>query len=366
MTENPDETRSEPVGLGTLQRPPTAPSAMQDRLAVHLIWEGVLLITAAVLVIAALATTPGAHFADVIRPVGYAGLIASGLALSLRTGTPNLAVGYIAMTTGALGAHLASTNGWSLWVAMTLAVLLAGLGGLVTGLVTAALSVPAWAVTLGVAIFLQSVALGISGNNVFTVTTSGSYSTAQWLAIFVVVSVGGGALWLIPSVRTRLSMARNAREPGERADLRAGRGVVAGLAGSSLLAGVGGVSMTLYEGGANVASGADTLTIISLGAVLVGGVSVFGRRAGLLGTMFGVVIAEAIQFIAVADIPQNGPSGAWIEVPIGGLVVLGLCVSRALESINGALDRRPKPRQIVPPGFPVPGPIPQPGSAPSQ
>jgi hypothetical protein len=67
-----------------------ASAAASDRLAVHLIWEGVLLVIGGVLVGLALASTPEAHLADVVRPAGYIGLVAAGLALSLRTGTPNL------------------------------------------------------------------------------------------------------------------------------------------------------------------------------------------------------------------------------------------------------------------------------------
>jgi ribose/xylose/arabinose/galactoside ABC-type transport system permease subunit len=125
-------------------------SATSERIAVHLIWEGVLLVLAAALVGATLASTPEAHFADLIRPAGFLGLIAAGLALSLRTGTPNLAVGSIATVTGVIGAHLASADGWSLWAAMTAAVALAAATGLAAGLIVGALSVPAWAVTLAV------------------------------------------------------------------------------------------------------------------------------------------------------------------------------------------------------------------------
>jgi hypothetical protein len=139
--------------------------------AVYLIWEAILLVATAVLVGAALATTPHSNFADIVRPAGYAGLVAA---------------------------------------------------------------------------------------------------------------------WLVPGVRTTLSATRNAREPGRWAGLPAGLGALAGLTGSSLLAGAGGVSMAIYLGAGDPSSGGINLTLTSLAAVLVGGVSVFGRRAGVLGTVLGV------------------------------------------------------------------------------
>ena len=332
----PQPAMPQPAMPGAPLLMPTASAPIRDRLAVHLIWEGVLLVIAGVLVGVALASTPEAHLADIIRPVGYIGLIAAGLALSLRIGTPNLAVGSIATATGVLGAHLVATSGWSLWAAMTAAVAIAAVAGLVTGLIVAGLSVPAWAATLAVAILVQAAALGISGSEPVVLHVTGTYPYALWLAAFAVISVGGGALWLVPGVRATFSATRNAGEPGRWAGLQAGLGAVAGLTGSSLLAGLGGVALATYLQVGDPASGGINLTIIALAAVLVGGVSVFGRRAGLLGTVFGVVIVQTVLFV----LNVHAVSPYWLDVPIGGLALFGLVVSRALESITDALNGR--------------------------
>jgi ribose/xylose/arabinose/galactoside ABC-type transport system permease subunit len=110
---------------------------------------------------------------------------------------------------------------------------------------------------------------------------------------------------------------------------------VVGLTGSSLLAAVGGVALTTFEGAADPITNGVGLTVTALAAVLIGGVSVFGRRAGVAGTMLGVVIVQSIAFWLTAE----ALSLNWYYVPIGGLVVLGLGVSRALESITDALNR---------------------------
>src|SRR6185437_15020729 len=186
-----------------------------DRPVVNLIWEGVLFVIAAVLAVGAIGSVRGASFTVVFGPAGYIGLIASGLALSLRTGAPNLAVGSIATATGVFGAHLAITDGWSMWSAMTLAVAVATVIGLVTGIVVAALSVPAWAATLAVAFLVDAAAGGISGERLIALRNPGSYPAVLWLVIFAVISAGGGALWLIRGVRTTFSATRSAGEPGQ-------------------------------------------------------------------------------------------------------------------------------------------------------
>lgn len=362
VSEPPEETRpNEPVGPRDVTRPwsrarppriepsadwpsgaqahverPEVSPATQDRLAVHLIWEGVLLVVTAVFVGVALASTAGAQVADIVRPVGYIGLVAAGLGLSLRTGTPNLAVGSIATATGVVGAHLAGTDGWSLWAAMAVAVAMAVAAGVVAGLIVAGLSVPAWAVTLAVALLVQAAAVRISSGQPVVLHGAGSYPAALWLAAFAAVSIGGGALWQISAVRTALSAARTTGDPGRWAGLPAGLGALAGLTGSSLLAGIGGVSLAVYLQVGDPLSGGISLTLIAFAAVLVGGVSVFGRRAGVLGTVLGVVIAQTTVFLL--DVHAVPPY--WLDVAIGVMALLGLGVNRALESITNALSRQ--------------------------
>jgi ribose/xylose/arabinose/galactoside ABC-type transport system permease subunit len=340
---------------GAQQPPPTASSAARDHPFVSLAWDGVLLIITVAVIGAALATTHHAHLADIVRPVGYLGLMATGFALSLRTGTPNLAVGAIAGTTGVIGAHLA-TEGSSLLAAMGEAVAIATGAGLIAGLVVAVLSVPAWAATLALAALAESVALGISNGQVIVVNVSGSYPSGQWIAAFIAVSVAGGALWLVPGIRGALSKTRSAGEPGRWAGLGPGLGAVIGLAGSSLLAGAGGASMATYELAAQPSDGLN-LTLIAFAAVAVGGVSVYGRRAGVLGTVLGVVIVQTVFFL----MEVHAFSASWVDCAIGGLIVLGLGVNRVLESITEALNRRRAPGAAPPVGYALPGSGPQPG-----
>jgi ribose/xylose/arabinose/galactoside ABC-type transport system permease subunit len=328
----PQDSGSQAIALGSARQSPAVSAAAQDRLAVHLIWEGVLLVIAGGLVGLVLASTSGAHVADILRPAGYIGLVATGLALSLRTGTPNLAVGSIATATGVVGAHLASTDGWSLSTAMAAAVAMAAAAGFVAGLIVAGLSVPAWAVTLAVALLAQAAALGISGGQLVVLHGISSYPSTLWLAVFAAVSLGGGALWLVPGVRTALSATRRAGDPGRWAGLPAGLGALAGLTGSSLLAGVGGVSLVTYLQVGDPSSGGINLTLVALAAVLVGGVSVFGRRAGVFGTVLGVLIAQTLVFL----LNVHAVSTYWLDVAIGGLAILGLGVNRAIESITDA------------------------------
>src|SRR4029079_1894687 len=127
-------------------------------------------------------------------------------ALSLRTGTPNLAVPTIAGAAGAGYAKLA-VNGWPAIVALLLALLAAVVFGLVLGLVTGVTGLPGWAVSLAGLAVAQAVTFELTNGTTLLVPGSAVLSSGTglvWALLFLLVSVGGGALWLVPAVQTML------------------------------------------------------------------------------------------------------------------------------------------------------------------
>jgi ribose/xylose/arabinose/galactoside ABC-type transport system permease subunit len=332
----------------------------RDRLAVHLIWEAFLGLVAIVLVGVLLATEPGQAMTNVLRQAGAVGLMAAGLSLSLRTGTPNLAVGALAAFSGGLGAHLAAESGWSVAVAMTAGVAATVGIGVLLGVLTGALSVPGWAVTLGAATILEAGLIGLSDGRATFARISGEYPTGTWFGLFLFVSIGGGVLWLIPGLRRRLGAVRRPGEPGRWAGIWPGIGALVGLTGSSLLAGLGGVAQLSLVRIADPAAGQFFL-FLALAAVLLGGTSVFGRRAGVTGTVSAVLIILIVRMMFLI----HAVPGWETNLFVGLMVVLGLCVSRGLESVTNALNapRRP-PILPVPagPGVLAPAPPPPPAA----
>lgn len=305
----------------------------RDRLAVHLVWEGILAVVAIALAVTILSTEPSKAFSNVLAQAGYVGLVAVGLALSLRTGTPNLAVGSIAAFTGGLSADLMNEQKWSEATAMAVAVIVAIVIGAVIGLLVGALSVPAWAVTLGAALIVDMMLIALTGSIPIRGNLTDDYSTALWFSLFVVASLGGGLLWLVPGVRNALSATRRAGEPGRWGGLRPSVGAVVGITGSSLLAGLGGIAQLMRFRIAEPTSG-EFLTTIGLAAVLLGGVSVFGRRAGVAGTALGVmVVVTSYNLFIIHSESRWAPT-----VLVGSLILVGLGVSRGLESITNALN----------------------------
>lgn len=336
-------------------RPPAAETpAERDRLSVHLIWEGVLAVITIALLIGTAAMTPHQNLTVALDQAGYIGLVAVGLAFSLRTGSPNLAIGSILSFSSVLAAYLITDHQWGKPAAFILAILLATLIGLLLGVLVAVLSVPAWAVTLGAVAVIQAVVLSFTSNPLIPVRFNGSYPTALWYGVFFVLSVGGGALWLLPGVRRALSAGRHPGEPGRWTGPRAGLGAIAGLTGSSFLAGLASIPVLMRLQAAD--SSGTNLTTVTFAAVLLGGVSIFGRRAGVFGTLLGVTIVAITQTLVSYN---DGPF--WVSTLIVGLAaLLGLGASRGIETVTDLLNRRPAKAAPPPPMYAQP-PAPPPG-----
>jgi ribose transport system permease protein len=263
------------------------------------------------------------------------GLVAAGFALSLRTATPNLAVSAFAGLAGVLYATL-MREGWPVMAAAAVAVLLVAAAGAALGTVVGLTSAPAWAVSLAGLAAALAASFTITDTSLpLTAGTIGETGMAMWALIFIAVSVGGGLLWLIPAVGDRLSANRLAGAPARFEPARL-VGALVGMTGSSLLAGVGGVVVAAHLKQAGPFGGDQLFEAV--GAVLLGGASVYGGRGGIAGTAVGVAFISMVTFALVVE---SVPASLLIAVPAVAIVV-GVVVSRVMEVVA------PQPRSPLP------------------
>ncbi|GAB3839323.1 hypothetical protein ACFPIJ_35050 [Dactylosporangium cerinum] len=325
-------------------------------LAPHLVWEVVLLLAAGA-VVAGLYNANSAVFTrgQVWAGIAILGFAACGLALSLRTATPNLAIGSIAVLAGWVFADLVN-DGTSVAVAFIVAVLAAAGVGVLLALLAGLTALPAWGVTLGGGFIVSAALLEATEGRLVPVTGDARSTTfGLWAAAFVVVSVVGGVLFALPAVRRFLSANRPVAGDDDPARWRPAKlvGALVGITGSAVLAGVSGVlSVRLTSAAAFSDSGQLPY---ALAAVLLGGVSLFGRRAGVFGVVLGVVIVDGVRRWEVLE----GANAATALLTTGVLAVVGLIAVWLLELIG----RRLAPlAAAAPPVFAPPTPGFPPGS----
>lgn len=301
-------------------------------LASHLVWEGILLLIVVVLAIVVVAGPLSLSEPSVLwYPMAALGLLTAGFALSLRTATPNLAIGGLSGAAGLAYAKLVD-NDWPAPVAAGCAVLIVVVVGAVMGLLVGLTSAPAWAVSLGMLAVSQAVLFGVFEAVSVPIRDAdgaiGKTGITVAAAIFVVVSIGGGVGWMAlgPAGQALLSANREAVDPASWRPARL-LGAMVGLTGSALLAGVAGVVAAAYI---HVATTIDNGRLLpAIGAALLGGVSVFGRRGGIAGTVLAVMVVS-LAGMAVIDLHR------WVQLSLpAGAILVGLIVSWALERIAG-------------------------------
>ncbi len=310
----------------------------RDRLGVHFAWEGVLLLGALALGYLLYANHREALSGGSLRTLLVFGTCLGTLALAasmtLRAGVVNLALGPIAIASalyysdkGAAG--LVSTSVWPLLLGLAVG---AGIAVLVVGF-----HVPGWAGSLVGA--LVAVAW-IENKYPSPVVVSGQFNPADkayyFIGGFVLVSIAGGLLCMIKPVRRGVGRFRSVADPASRRGGLAATVAALTLIGSSGLAAAAGILYAAYRDVLNEQMAPGTgieWTALGIGAALVGGVSAFGRRGGVFGTVLATtVITLLITYSQLED------WGIALSVLGAGAIATGLIVTRLVETFGRPLS----------------------------
>ncbi|MCP3783762.1 ABC transporter permease [Micromonospora sp. A3M-1-15] len=310
----------------------------RDRIAVHVVWEFLLLVG-----LAAVTWLLWREDADALRggalktllvDVAGLGLLTLAAGLSLRAAAVNLAIGPVAL---AAALHFAEQGDRGVREALLPALVVAALGGLALALAVVVLHVPGWAASLAGA---AAVIVYIERRTT-PVVVQGGYDprrTALYLFVgFAAVAVLGGLFGAIKPVRRLVGRFRPVADPALRRGAVAATVTALALIASTVLAVLGGVLIAANgDGPVAPASGLDW-SVLAIGAVMLGGTSAYGRRGGIFGTLLAVCAVEV--FLAWA-VTQDWTINRWA---VGGAALgAGLLVTRLVETFG-----RPRP---TPPG----------------
>ncbi|HEX5740795.1 MAG TPA: ABC transporter permease [Pilimelia sp.] len=296
----------------------------RDRLRVHIAWEGGLFVAAAIAA-ALLHRRDPAAFTDLGRsafPLMFAALCALGLAaeLSLRAGAVNLAVGPAALLGGLFLADRAD-EGLAAAVGLALGAGLAA--GLVLALLVVGLHVPAWAATLGGACGIGA-ALEMWRRDPPAVLAEVTDRAPVAAAAVAGTALLVGLLGAVQPVRRLVGRFRPVRDPAARRGFVGAVVVVVGLSLSTAVAVAGGV-LLVGAGRQNEADVGFGWTGLGVGVALLGGVSAFGRRGGVAGTVLAALLL-AVTGTLLADRPYGGTYAL-----AGAAILVGLVGTRVVE-----------------------------------
>ena len=266
-------------------------------------------------------------------------LAAAAQAIVVLSGGIDLSIGSIMALTSVVSATLMKGQSEEFGIVVVLGVLLLGLlVGAVNGVLVVITRVPDIVVTLAMSFVWAGAAL-------LVLSTPGG-GAADWLKQLVAGSLGNewipkaavvlvilvAAIWL-PLRRARLGLSLYAigsdRLAAFRSGVSVGRTRVVAYMLMGLFAALGGLSLTAQTGIGTPVPGPYTL--LSVAAVVLGGVSLAGGRGGLFGPIVAVVILQLIRTdMTFLNVNTN------LATVLQGAILIGVVMVGSLIQIRRA------------------------------
>lgn len=257
-------------------------------------------------------------------------ILSIGQSFVITTGGIDLSIS-ATMTVGAVGFGLAWSAGWGFWPAALAALAFAGLIGVINGVLIARGKVTDFIATLGTLSVATGLALIVSDGKPITVgspellrLTTGSIGIIGYPIILAAVI--GVVAWVV-MFRTRFGLHVQAVGGNEESavanGIKAGRVRIAVYIIAAVLAGVGALLLVARVGAAEPAINTQFL-LNSIAAVVLGGVSLTGGKAKIVGPIIGAFLLTAL----TNGLTLLGVSQFYQPLAVGVVVVLAALITR--------------------------------------
>lgn len=253
--------------------------------------------------------------------------LAVGMTLVLIIGGIDLSVGSLLALSSAVLGVLMANQGWSIWMALPVAVLVAGACGLVNGLISIGFGIPSFIVTLGmleiarggtkVVTDSQSVYIG-SRVEWFGQPLAGLLVSPAFIAAVAAVIIGQVVLTRTVFGRYCVAIGTNA-EAVRMSGIRAAPYSIAVFVISGLLCGLAGLAQTSRLSTADP-NGAIGIELAAIAACVIGGTSLMGGRGSVISSFIGVLIIQVLQ----TGLAQVGVSDANKQMITGVVIVVAV------------------------------------------
>lgn len=252
-------------------------------------------------------------------------LLALAAILPLISGYFDFSLGANSALATVLCAGLMSRHGQSLATSIVICLVVAGLVGLVNGILVTRFRLNAFVTTLGMATFLsglvqwytggQTILTGIS-TRLIAFGNTNLFGVPE--VVYVVVAIALVLWWVLmhtPYGRSLYATGANPRA-ARLVGVRAERDVTVAFAMSGLIAGVVGI-LQLARTGSATASDGTNLLFPALAAAFLGATAVRPGFFNVWGTLIGVLFVA----VAVSGLTLAGAS-AWVSPVFNGIALL--------------------------------------------
>jgi len=279
---------------------------------------------------------------EVARISTEVGLLALALTPVIVSGGIDLSVGSLMGLCAVLCGMFWRDAHLSIWVSASIAITIAGLGGLLNAALIARLRLAPLIVTLGTYSLFRGLAKGLTGGvetytdfpRSFLFLGQGYLGGVVPAQLPIVMTIAAAFFLLLH--RSTLGRAIQAIGFSSDAALYAGvpverrLGLVYVL--SSLTAGLAAVFYVARVGQAKADAG-TSYELMAITAVVLGGTSIFGGRGTILGTLLGVFAMATLQNgLRLADLPVE-----LAGILAGVLLIASIAFTRLLSGRNSTL-----------------------------
>ncbi len=286
------------------------------------------------------------YFGDFVSPGNMSALlldnaylmvIAVGMTFVILTAGIDLSVGSVMAFTGILLASLLG-RGMPAAVAVPVILLAGAVIGLLIGILVQYFDVQPFIASLaglflarGLAFVVSLKSIRVDDPSVLWLQST-RFQVGDWYitptGIIALLAVGIGAFVLQYTRFGRTVYAIGGNEQSARLmGLKVARTKVLVYLISGSLAGLAGLILTAYSGAGYPRNGIGT-ELDAIAAVVIGGTLLSGGRGYVLGSMIGVLVYGTIKTV----ISFLGAEQAWMQIIIGGLLLLFILIQRFIVS----------------------------------
>jgi ribose transport system permease protein len=274
---------------------------------------------------------------NVSRQASYVGIMAVGMVFVIAMGDIDLSVGSIWMLSSVMMA-IALRDGYSIWVAVAVCMLVATLCGFVNGALGVALGIPTIIVTLGTLSLYRGLGLvvtnatPVSGYNLetwfFEWIGGRDPIFGIWISVWVMLVTGvlGWILFYRTPFGRRVQAIGSNRQAALFSGIRISRTRILVMTLMGFIVGIAAVVALAFNRNGSPTVGVGTeLGVIA--ATIIGGTALSGGSGSVLGAILGALIIALIQNgLALLAVPP-----AWSTAVTGIVIIVAVTLDYLIK-----------------------------------
>ncbi|MGR6430037.1 ABC transporter permease subunit [Rhizobium sp. PAMB 3174] len=271
-------------------------------------------------------------------------LIAVGQTFVIISGGIDLSAGFIMGLAAVVAAHVTNLAGGfmppipAMLCGITAAIVVAGVPGMINGLLISRLKVPPFIGTLGMFGVARGTAFLLAGGTTVPVANAAfaELGNGRFFGVPYLVIVTAVFLLIMHYIlsQTRFGQHNYAIGANAQAARRSGIDIKAHILKlyilSAMCAGLGGA---LYAARftAGAAQAGEPLLLDSVAAVVIGGASLFGGSGSVIGTIAGALVIAVIQYgLVFVNVEPF-----WQFIAVGTVIIISVLIDQAQRRFSG-------------------------------